>query len=1555
MGTKLNAFLSRFTKSHTRISHGGSARFSSSLIASPYARRLRLEQLEDRRMLAVLTVQNDLDDTLANLAGDSQLSLREAVEIANNQGLVIDGFSSGDGGDTIEFVPALSGSTISLTDGELLVTEELSIDATPLSANVTIDAQLQSRIFHITANTVDYTLAGLTLTGGRTVANGQSGGAIKFTGNGSLTLDQSIVSGNSTLGQSSQGGGIFSNGSLTLTQSTVSGNSTAGSFAAGGGIASNGAVTLTQSTISGNSTSGLNSSPGGGIIAGSGGITLTQSTVSGNSTSGVRGGGGIYSGGPVTLKHSTITDNHASYSNALTTGGGISNFANPVIITHSIVAGNTSGGGSDDLDPGTGTLTVKFSLIGDNDGTGLTEAQTPDANGNLIGSSAGSGIIDPLLGPLANNGGPTNAHAPLTGSPAIDAGNSSFSTPPDFDQRGAPFVRVFDGGVGGLRIDIGAYELQTVLGLNMAVDTAIDELDGDHSAGNLSLREAIVLADGNLGADVITFDAGVFNTPQTILLTLGELQINETVNIDAVAVATLTIDAQQNSRVINFTPTAGDLTLSGLTLTGGRTIADGFLERGGAIRFRSTDSLIILESNVSGNSTAGFGADGGGIYSLGSLRLTQSTVSGNSTGGNSADGGGIFSLGDITLTQSTVSGNSTVGDNADGGGIKSDGAVTLTQSTVSGNSTAGMNADGGGIAQYFSNITLTHSTVTDNHANHSSSTGGGFKTSSLNSDASISHSIIAGNTAGGVGDDISLGAGAFSADFSLIGDNDGTGLTEAQTPDANGNLIGSAAGSGIIDPLLGPLANNGGPTKTHAPQTGSPVIDAGDPSFVGPPDFDQRTTPFVRVFDGGVGGLRIDIGAFERQTLPASSLVVDITDDENDGDFSLGDLSLREAIFLANNASFGADTITFDTGVFSTPQAILLTLSELEISETVTIDATSVAEVTINAQQNSRVLNFTDSTGDLTLDGLTITGGETTANNEAGGGIRFLSDGALTLTNSTISGNDSADDGGGIYTVSGNVTLNSSTVSGNSTTGSAAIGGGIFTFYGDVALNDSTVSGNSTTGNSAAVGGGIATFSGAVTLTNSSVSGNVSSSNGGGIFTYSGEVTLANSTINGNSAINGGGLYNQSGTVNVTDSTISGNSATSDGGGIHQRDTSTITGSTISDNSAVRGGGIFFPVDATANINSSTISGNTASSKGGGIFNFGTATISSSTISSNSATADGGGIYNFVTTNITNSTISENSTSGDGGGIYNSVVAATTLDNAIVAENTAGTSGPDIDSSFGSVNGSFNLIGDGTGQTGLVNDTDGNLVGTSGSPINPLLGSLADNGGPTQTHALLTGSPAIDAGDSSIVFNPAEFDQRLDGFFRVIDGDGLAGARMDIGAFELQAASSADFDDDGIIDGFDFLAWQRGFGTQAPNATKTDGDADNDLDVDSDDLGIWESQFGTVAPAIAATGASIPTESVAQQPIAHNDLVDVALAVALVKEAGGAVGEEAVVEHSPLIEFFPTQQSRRDPSGPSSIYRARNTRLEDPQESSSSESTSSWEDAFDEVFASVFQ
>jgi predicted outer membrane repeat protein len=234
----------------------------------------------------------------------------------------------------------------------------------------------------------------------------------------------------------------------------------------------------------------------------------------------------------------------------------------------------------------------------------------------------------------------------------------------------------------------------------------------------------------------------------------------------------------------------------------------------------------------------------------------------------------------------------------------------------------------------------------------------------------------------------------------------------------------------------------------------------------------------------------------------------------------------------------------------------------------------------------------------------------------------------------------------------------------------------------------------------------------------------------------------------------------------VANSTISGNSTGSSGGGISVSGSglvpgSSIVNSTISGNSAKTSGG---GISGGATVENSTISGNSAGMSGGGIY--GSPTVGNSTISGNSAGTSGGGIYNNSSLDVTLSTITGNS-APSGGGIYN--VGSVEVSNTIL---NAGASGENIFNDGGTVTSDgYNLSSD---------DGGGYLTGP-GDQINtdPLLGLLQNNGGPTFTHALLPGSPAIDAGDPN--FTPPPFnDQRGCSFDRVFNG------RIDIGSFEMQ-------------------------------------------------------------------------------------------------------------------------------------------------------------------------
>ena len=332
-------------------------------------------------------------------------------------------------------------------------------------------------------------------------------------------------------------------------------------------------------------------------------------------------------------------------------------------------------------------------------------------------------------------------------------------------------------------------------------------------------------------------------------------------------------------------------------------------------------------------------------------------------------------------------------------------------------------------------------------------------------------------------------------------------------------------------------------------------------------------------------------------------------------------------------------------------------------------------------------------------------------------------------------------------------------------------------------------------------------------IINCTLSGNVADGKGGAIANQSGTVNITGSTLTGNSSVGvgvddgGGAISNFAspnlGTVNVTNSTISCNNAGNFGAGIANQGTLVITNSNISDNSFLstpmawnRGGGIYSRFGRVTIINS-TLSGNSAGS-GGGIWTVSPNSplnVINSTLFANSSRADGGGaIHNTGvngTTNITNSTISGNSSGTNGGGIFNFNSSIVNVKSSIIANNTATTSDPDVSGAFQSQN--FNLIGKTDGSTGFTQPAD--LTGTVAAPLDPKLDPLGlqDNGGPTQTIALLAGSPAIDKGTAAGLTGALTTDQRGAGFPRTLDEPSVPNADdgTDTGAFELQPPITA--------------------------------------------------------------------------------------------------------------------------------------------------------------------
>ena len=287
---------------------------------------------------------------------------------------------------------------------------------------------------------------------------------------------------------------------------------------------------------------------------------------------------------------------------------------------------------------------------------------------------------------------------------------------------------------------------------------------------------------------------------------------------------------------------------------------------------------------------------------------------------------------------------------------------------------------------------------------------------------------------------------------------------------------------------------------------------------------------------------------------------------------------------------------------------------------------------------------------------------------------------------------------------------------------------------------------------------------------------NSKATNGGGLFVgASASVALDGCAIVNNAVGQyGGGIYSQSGSVSLRGCDISGNSALYGGGYLAQGGTVTLNQSSLHDNTAGYGGGLFSSNSSTTVSNSAVFNNTATSSFGGGIYNSGgTLTLTNSTLTGNKASnRSGGALFNDVggTANLTDCTLFGNEAAVYGGGFYNNVGSTVTLGNTIVAGNSAGQGAPDVANQNTLTSKGYNLIG--SGDSLATFSQTGDKTGVTSDQLK--LGSLQNNGGPTSTLALQSGSIAINAGNTDLTT-----DQR--GVARP-----QAGAD-DIGAFEFNA------------------------------------------------------------------------------------------------------------------------------------------------------------------------
>lgn len=500
-------------------------------------------------------------------------------------------------------------------------------------------------------------------------------------------------------------------------------------------------------------------------------------------------------------------------------------------------------------------------------------------------------------------------------------------------------------------------------------------------------------------------------------------------------------------------------------------------------------------------------------------------------------------------------------------------------------------------------------------------------------------------------------------------------------------------------------------------------------------------------------------------------LTVDTLVDENDGNLSIGDISLREAIAFAENDGI----VNFAPGLTGTISLDPL-LGQLVVNKPLTIDGPGADVLTVSGNHQTRVLAIEN---DVEINELTIANGHA----DVGAGIDVGSTASVTILDSALVNNTAAINGGGLYNDEGFVSLIDSALSGNTairggglfnevgdaggtlivegstfSENRAGFGGAIYAERGDVAIANSTLSGNFADGNYsggvyAAYGAGIYNYSGELTLSDSNVTGNASigsDSYGGGIYNNDGELVINRSSIQDNSVdglgATGGGIASNGGTVTLSDSIVSGNAIEggfdASGGGISSVNTTLlVSDSTITANDAgaigANGGGIYSS-GGPLTVNDSTISGNTTrlsngsigGSAGGGIYAAsGTVTVNRSTVSGNVTGIGGrggfgggiaGGNSNLI---VSNSTISgntaEGSISGTGGGI--ATYSHLAVSNSTITDNTS--------SGLGAYGYGGGIFSSGYIGSGVATVTSSIVAGnTSNNAFNDIFGNFGSQG-----------------------------------------------------------------------------------------------------------------------------------------------------------------------------------------------------------------------------------
>jgi hypothetical protein len=874
--------------------------------------RVGLEPLESRMVLSTYTVNSLLD--VSPPPGDT--TLRQAIIAANNDNNT----------DPMhpDIINVTVDGTISLSSSLPTLTGSVSIQG-PGASSLTIQGDGKSDTILNLASTASASLSGLTLT---SPANNNAG--ISVSKGASLTIQNDLLR---NLLTNANGGAILNNdGNVTVSQSTFLQDL---SNFYGAAIANQGgSLSISQSTF--NTCFALNAD--GGAVYNSddsagdvGQLTVLDDTFVNNTAENFGGAIGLDLGSTSTVVDSTFTENesflggggislHArattgpqislrlsgsTVTNNTTLGPGFGSVGGggiyvqpmsldlPVLLHDTIIAGNTVNNGNSGIAPNdvTGAVdpTSSYNLIGDGSAiTGLNAS----SNGNLIGTDANP--VNARLGPLQNNGGPTQTIAPLPNSPAIDQGGpdpvgDDYTTT---DQASDPRIVIQPYSVlpvGGDGRDVGAFELATQTPTILTVNSTAD---ANPPVGVLTLRQAIEAANGTLSLSTLpasqvqvgspSIDEIRFAVTGTIALAsaLPTISMGDSVSLEGPGASSLTIQGDGLfDSIVNVAANAS-FTLAGLTFDGDQSkntgisigadsvlgvqnadIRNAGTNNDGSAVFSQGGFVTVASSTIQG----GFAAeDGAGIAGLGGsigvfdcVFQDNTSILGNGGAIDANYGSGNSSVvpGALTVVDSTFTNNTSASPTGGGAFFLGNGSVTsITESTFAGNS-----ADGRGGAVFTSNsstLTIVCSTL---NGNSDDGNGTGGIEVDPSSDVTLIDTILAGNFAKnspGTPSDVTGTLQSTSVD-NIIGDGSHTNLTNG----SNGNLVGTDVQP--INVRLGPLGNYGGPTPTIPLLPGSPAIDAGSNALAAnangsPLTTDQRGEP--RTVNSTV-----DIGAFESQ------------------------------------------------------------------------------------------------------------------------------------------------------------------------------------------------------------------------------------------------------------------------------------------------------------------------------------------------------------------------------------------------------------------------------------------------------------------------------------------------------------------------------------------------------------------------------------------------------------------------------------------------------------------------------------------------------------------